>query len=79
STLIEKPFRDRRTGAVTIVKRLRPRTHGPSLPLTFPVAAYQTLGSLTWTERGVWIAWIWGIALLARARARRRRLVHSRT
>ena len=73
ATLIEKPFRERQTGAVTIVKRLRPRTHGLSLPLTFPVAAYQTLGSLTWTERGVWIAFIWCIALLARVRGTRRR------
>ena len=73
STLIEKPFRERQTGAVTIVKRLRPRTHGMSLPLTFPIAAYQTLGSLTWTERGVWIAWIWGIALVAWALAQRRK------
>lgn len=62
--LIEKPFRDRQTGAVTIVKRLRPRTHGLLLPLTLPIAFYQTLGSLTIAERGVWLVWIWTLALI---------------
>lgn len=57
--LIETPFRTRDTSAVKIIKRLRPRTHGLTLPLTLPVAVYQTFGSLTVTERGVWIVWIW--------------------
>jgi hypothetical protein len=57
--LIERPFRDRRISSVTIVKRLRPRTHGASLPLTLPVAAYQTVSSLSIAERGVWLIWLW--------------------
>ena len=56
--LIEQPFRAHDTTAVTIIKRLRPRTHGSSLPLTLPIAVYQTIGSLTMAERGVWLVWI---------------------
>jgi hypothetical protein len=63
--MIEQPFRDRQTGAVTIVKRLRPRTSAGMLPLTLPIAVYQTIGSLTLDERGVWIIWIWAIAAIA--------------
>lgn len=65
AVLIEQPFRARQTNAVTIVKRLRPRTHGVSLPLTLPVMLYQTIGSLTLAERGVWLLWIWAIALVS--------------
>ncbi len=65
STLIEEPFRDRRLDAVTIVKRLRPRTHGLTLPLTLPVAAYQVLAELSLGERGVWLVWIWALFLIA--------------
>ena len=61
--LIEQPFRDRRVDAVTIVKRLRPRTYGMTLPLTLPLAAWQILGSLTIAERAMWLVWIWSIAL----------------
>ena len=63
--MIEKPFRERQLDAVTIVKRLRPRTAGLSAPLTLPVVLYQTVGSLTTAERGVWLVWIWAIALAA--------------
>jgi len=62
--LIERPFRDRQINAVTIVKRLRPRTHGLSLPLTLPIVLFQMLGSLTIAERGVWVIWIWTVALM---------------
>jgi hypothetical protein len=62
---IEVPFRARDLDAITIVKRLRPRTRGGLLPLTLPVAAYQIIASLTLIERIVWILWIWAIALLA--------------
>ncbi|MEO5902741.1 MAG: hypothetical protein ABIQ55_01885, partial [Gemmatimonadaceae bacterium] len=64
AVLIEKPFRERQTIAVTIVKRLRPRNHGATLPLTLPVVLYQTIGSLTVAERGVWLLWFWTIALI---------------
>jgi hypothetical protein len=66
ATLIEKPLRERNTSAVTIVKRLRPRTHGLSLPLTFPVGILQMLARLTLLERFVWLAWILAIALFRR-------------
>jgi hypothetical protein len=49
-----------------IVMRTRPRTYGASLPLTLPVIAWQTLGSLTMSERVSWIVWIWGTALMLR-------------
>jgi hypothetical protein len=70
--LLETPFRARDTAAVTIIKRIRPRTHGISLPLTLPVASYQTIASLTWPERGVWLVWIWltTAVVLVRRRAR---------
>jgi len=64
AVLIEKPFRERQTNAVTIVKRLRPRNHGMSLPFTLPVLLYQMIGSLTLGERSVWLLWIWAIALI---------------
>lgn len=64
AVLIEQPFRARQTNAVTIVKRLRPRNHGISLPFTLPVLLYQTVGSLTLAERVVWLLWIWAIALV---------------
>ena len=63
AVMIEKPFRERQTSAVTIIKRLRPRNHGLSLPFTLPVFVYQIFGSLTIAERGVWLIWIWAIAL----------------
>lgn len=62
--LLEAPFRARDTAAITIVKRLRPRTHGLSLPLTLPVAAYQTAASLNMAERAVWLVWIWVTTLV---------------
>jgi hypothetical protein len=64
--LIEKPLRERNTSAVTIVKRLRPRTHGLSLPLTFPIGILQIIASLTLPERLVWLLWILAIALFRR-------------
>ncbi|HUQ47478.1 MAG TPA: hypothetical protein VM053_04435 [Gemmatimonadaceae bacterium] len=69
--LIEEPFRARDTTAVTIIKRLRPRTHGTGLPFTFPIAASQTIGSLTMPERGVWLAWIWLTTAVVAMRRRR--------
>ncbi len=57
--LIEQPFRERQLDAVTIVKRLRPRTHGLGVILTFPVALWNMIASLTLAERVVWLSWIW--------------------
>ncbi len=57
--LIEQQLRERRSGAVQIVKRTRPRVHGIASAATLPVVAWQTLGSLTIIERVVWLAWIW--------------------
>jgi hypothetical protein len=62
--LIERPFHERDLDAVTIVKRLRPRTHGLSLVFTLPIAVWQTLGGLTFGERITWIAWIWAAWLV---------------
>jgi hypothetical protein len=70
--LLETPFRLRDTSAVTIVKRLRPQTHGMNLPLTFPIAAYQTIGGLTWPERSVWLVWIWLTTLVVALKRRAR-------
>ncbi len=78
SKLIEKPFRERQTDAVTIVKRLRPRAHGLLVPFTLPIALAQTLGSLSLAERGVWLVWIWGVTLIAML-LRRRKPAASRT
>lgn len=68
--LLEAPFRARDASAVTIVMRLRPRTHGFALPFTLPVAAYQTIESLTLPERGVWLVWIWLTTLVVALRRR---------
>jgi hypothetical protein len=70
--LIEQAFRERRTDAVTIVKRVRPRTQGGALPLTLPVGLWQILGGLTPGERLVWLLWIWAIALFVKVRRARR-------
>ena len=70
--LIEQPFRERQLDAVTIVQRLRPRTHGPAVIFTLPVVVWQILASLTTPERVVWIAWIWVAWLLAVALRSRR-------
>jgi hypothetical protein len=69
---IERPFRDHRISSVTIVKRLRPRTHGIWLPLTLPVAAYQTVSSLSPAERGVWLIWIWAAVTILALASRKR-------
>jgi hypothetical protein len=63
--LVEQSLRDRKPGALTIVQRTRPRTHDRSLPVTLPVLLFQLFGSLSKSERAVWLIWIWGIALLA--------------
>lgn len=68
--LIERPFRERQLDAVTIVKRVRPRTHGAGVVLTLPVAVIQILRSLTRTEQLVWILWIWALALLISSAAK---------
>ena len=44
---------------MTIVKRLRPGNHGVAVLFTLPVVIWQTVTSLTATERAVWILWIW--------------------
>lgn len=62
--LIEERFRQRDSGAVTIVERTRPRVHGIELPVTFPLSVLQVVGSLTLTERAVWLVWLWGIVLI---------------
>lgn len=71
--LIEQPFRERKLDAVTIVKRLRPRTHGPGVVLTLPVALLNMVASLTLAERVVWLSWIWAIwVIVVMIRSRRR-------
>lgn len=72
--LIEESLRRRDLNSVTIVKRLRPRTHGPATAVTLPVGVFQTLGSLTPAERIVWFSWIWSIAILVDISGRRRRV-----
>jgi hypothetical protein len=67
---IEQPFRDRQLDAVTIVKRLRPRNHGYTLPLVLPNAAYLIVGSLSPIERISWLLWIWMITGLAYLKGR---------
>jgi hypothetical protein len=62
--LIERPFRERQLDAVTIVKRVRPRTHGAGIVLTLPVAVIQILRTLPRAEQLVWVLWIWGLALI---------------
>lgn len=71
--LIERPFRERQLGAVTIVKRLRVRTHGPGVILTFPVAFWNMIASLTLAERVVWLSWIWATWVIAGMLSSRRR------
>lgn len=56
----------------TIVMRTRPRTHGAMLPLTLPIIAYQTLGSLSTPERISWIVWIWVLFAVSAPLAARR-------
>lgn len=68
---IEQPFRDRQLDAVAIVKRLRPRNHGYTLPFVLPNAAYLIVGSLSPIERISWLLWIWmitGLAYVMRSR-----------
>ena len=52
-------------GPVKVVHRTRPSLHGMGVAATLPVAAYQTIGTLTMPERLSWIAWTWLIALVA--------------
>ena len=59
---IEVTLRD--PGAVDIVERQRPFLPSPvQMSLTAPVLIFQTLATLTTTERLVWLVWIWGITL----------------
>lgn len=77
--LIENELRKRGGAAVHVVQRVRPTTHGLTLPFTVPVLAGQTLMTLTAGERVVWIMWIWAVVLLRsliRRRAESRR--HAR-
>ena len=71
ATVIENGLRQE---SPIIVMRTRPRTYGASLPATLPVIVYQTLGSLTLTERVSWLVWIWSITLVVVAIRRRRRI-----
>jgi len=71
--LIEESLRRRDMSSVTVVKRLRPRTVGVSTAFTLPIGVFQTLGSLTATERVVWLGWIWCIAIIVDIGRRRRR------
>lgn len=57
--LIEEQLRQRDLDAITIVRRTRPSAHGVALAATIPVIVYQIIGTLTFTERLVWLAWIW--------------------
>ena len=69
--LIENELRKRSAAEVRVVQRVRPRTHGLTLPFTVPVLAGQTLMTLTAGERVVWILWIWAVVLV-RGRIRRK-------
>jgi hypothetical protein len=69
--LIEHELRKRGAAAVHVIQRVRPRTHGWTLPFTVPVLVGQTLMTLTGGERVVWIMWIWAVALV-RSRIRRK-------
>lgn len=74
-TLIERQFRERRLDAVTIVRRVRPSLHGAAAVATLPALVYQVIASLTLAERGVWLAWIWGITGLTLVMKKRLRRV----
>ncbi len=66
---IEQQLRERRSDAVEIVQRTRPRVHGIASAATLPVVAWQTFGSLTMIERVGWLAWIWIPVLITARRA----------
>jgi hypothetical protein len=68
--LIERRLETRDPDAVSIVKRTRPRLHGPALAATLPVLGYQIVGSLTLPERIVWLVWLW-LPIAVRYRRRR--------
>ena len=72
--MIEDSLRARSMTSVTIVKRLRPRTHGPAIAFTLPVGIFQTLSTLTTAERVAWIVWTWGIAIIVSATRQKRRI-----
>jgi predicted metal-dependent phosphoesterase TrpH len=76
--LIENELRKRGAAAVHVVQRVRPRTHGLTLPFTVPVLVGQTLMTLTAGERVVWIMWIWAVVLL-RSLIRRKTKSRRRT
>ncbi len=64
--LIEKQFMSRNRNAVRIIERNRPAVHGAAVVLVLPITAWEVFGSLTMSERGVWLVWIWGAWLIGR-------------
>jgi hypothetical protein len=71
--MIQRTLAGEERRAVAVVTRRsppRPASAG-ALALTAPAIAWSVLASLTGAERVVWLAWIWGAALLAEARGRR--------
>lgn len=58
--LLENVLRGRDPAAVTIIERYRPRLTGTAAVFTFPVTVFEVIGSLTDTERVVWLLWVWG-------------------
>lgn len=60
-------------GSVSVVTRTRPalptagRSRALALAATVPTLVWQAATALEPTERAVWLAWIWGAALLAHA------------
>ena len=70
--LIEDKLREGDPSSVTIIRRTRPSVHGVAVAATLPVLLYQVIGSLTPTERLIWIVLAWiGFGLRRRARTRR--------
>jgi hypothetical protein len=63
--LIEAGLHARRPDEVRVVARIRPHSHGMSLPLTAPAVVVQTLEALTPSERLSWIVWIWLLTFVA--------------
>jgi hypothetical protein len=74
SAAIDAALRTAPRASVKVVERRRPTfATPPSLPFTLPVVIAETVASLTFAERIVWVVWIWTGWLLAGALKRRRR------
>jgi len=60
---IEHAIRASPRAAVRVVERRRPMVTAAALAVTVPVALVQVMRALTLHERGMWIVWIWLIAI----------------